>query len=257
MLPINDLNTFFAFLLVFVRCSAALGSSPLFGAQNTPIQVRVFTTVAISAAISMIVRPKIGPAPDDLGGLVLAVGLEAAAGLLIGYLLGLTLQFAQIAGAILDIQVGLSISQSLNPITGVSVSIISQFKYMLGMIIFLSINGHHLVVQAIIKSYNLTGTFNSGSRAKIFAGVMELLGHGFVIALQIAAPVLAVSLVVDAALGVMSKAVPQLQPIQIGMPAKIGLGLAALGFTLPGLVAGIQAGVEIASSQIGRIFGVS
>ena len=256
-LPVNDLNTFFAFMLVFIRCSAALMSSPMFGAQNTPVNVRIFTTVAISGALGMVVRPQIGPPPDDLGSLAIVVLTEAAAGILIGTLLGLTLQFAQIAGAFLDIQVGLSISQSLNPITGVSVTVISQFKYMLAMIVFLSLNGHHLVIQAIVKSYTFSSTFTSQSMERLFTGVMQLLSQGFVIALQIAAPVLAVSLVVDAALGVMSKAIPQLQPIQIGLPAKVGLGLAALSLTLPALVAGVSTGVESASYQLGRIFGVS
>ena len=79
MPPLNDFQALYAFFIVFVRCSAAVLSSPLFGAQNTPVQIRVFTSLALSAALSMVVQAKIGPAPSDLGGMLMALLNEVGA----------------------------------------------------------------------------------------------------------------------------------------------------------------------------------
>ncbi len=255
MIP-NDLAALHAFFMVFIRCGAALMSSPFFGAQNMPVQVRIFSGLAIAGAISLVVKPTIGAVPADMGGLLTAAFMEAMAGVLIGTLLGFTLQMVQVAGTFLDMQIGLSISQTLNPVTGVQVTIIGQFKYMLSLIVFLSMDGHHYVVQALVKSYEATGTFGAGSMDAIYAGVLALLAQGMMVAMQIAAPVMGVSMIVDAALGVINKAVPQLQPIQVGMPAKLGLGLAAVGLTLPALVAAVHSGTERAAFMIGGVFGI-
>ena len=112
-----DGSLVFGFLLVFVRCSAMLLSSPVFGAQNTPVNVRILTTLAISGALTSVVRPALGPLPTDLPSLLIAVGTEAVAGLLLGSFMNLALQVGQIAGGVLDMQIGLGTSQVMNPVT--------------------------------------------------------------------------------------------------------------------------------------------
>jgi flagellar biosynthetic protein FliR len=118
-------------------------ASPIFGGPSTPVQIRVFTCVCIAGALTVVLQPKIGPAPPSITALTLAVAGEAVAGLLIGSLISLVLQAAQMAGSLLDLHVGLSMSQSLNPITGVPVTVIAQFKYMLAMVIFLKCPSFH------------------------------------------------------------------------------------------------------------------
>ena len=114
-----DAALMWAFLLVFVRCSAMLLSSPIFGAQSTPVQVRVFTTLAISACLTFAVGPKVGPLPSDAVTMAAGVAQEVAVGLLLGAFCNLVLQAVQMAGSFLDLQMGLSMSQALNPMTGV------------------------------------------------------------------------------------------------------------------------------------------
>ncbi len=131
------------------------------------------------------------------------------AGLLIGGLISLVLQAAQMAGAMLDLHVGLGMSQTLNPISGISVTVISQFKYMLGVVIFLSANAHHLMIQALVdKLQPYAPALTTAAMPAIQHSVIALLGAMCMLAVQIAAPVTAVSLVVDAALGLIAKAVP-------------------------------------------------
>jgi flagellar biosynthesis protein FliR len=243
----------FAFLLVFVRCSAMLLSSPVFGAQNTPLPIRILTTLAISAALTCAIQPHIGPLPKDLYSMGAAVAGEAVAGLLIGLFMQLALQAALMAGALLDTQIGLGMSQTLNPIAGVPISIIAQYKFMLAVVVFLSINGHHVMLEAFARSYELMPTVGAANIAHLQEGYLGLLGQVSLLSLTIAAPVLAVSLVVDAALGVVSKAVPQMQAIMVGLPAKLIMGMTALSLALPALASGVQVGVEQASDALFRV----
>lgn len=248
-----DYATLHAALLVFVRISAALMSAPGFGSKSLPVNIRIMVGVALAGALTAMLRPKVAPVPADLGVLVLQVGTEAASGLLIGYAMSLAVEAATIAGNFLDAQIGLSMSQILNPVDGVPTSIIGQVKSMLALVVFLTLDAHHIVLGAIVRSYDAPPP-SLDSLPAILHGVQGLLVMAFSVSLQIAAPALGVSLIVDAALALLSRAVPQLQPLQIGMPAKIAAGLLAVTFALPTLVGGVSYGVDAAAQTLGRIF---
>jgi flagellar biosynthetic protein FliR len=120
--------------------------------------------------------------------------------------------------------------------------------------IFLSMDGHHMVIRAIVQSYKVAPTLTVSDMGILQSGVVHLLGNFMLLAIQIAAPVLGVSIIIDAALGLMAKALPQLQPIQIGAPAKLALGMASVSLCLPGLVVATQNGVGQSMDLIGRVF---
>lgn len=249
-----DSATLFAFTLVFIRCSAMLLASPVFGSQSTPAHVRIFIMFAISASLTCVVKPHIGPLPGDLWTLAGAGLREALSGLLIGGLIALVVQAAEIAGAILDVQMGLGISQVLNPVSGISVTILSQFKFMLATVVFLCANGHHRMIEAFVSSYSTMPGLGLQSMPAIKDTFLSLLGTTFLLALQIATPVLAVTLVVDAALGLVNKAVPQMQVLLVGAPAKATIGMMTVGLALPALAAAVTAGVGTATDAITHLF---
>lgn len=251
-----DSALLFAFLLVFVRCSAMLLVSPVFGAQNTPLQVRIFTTLAISGALTIALKPAIGPVPADLYAFVAAILKEALAGLLIGTFMSLVLQAAQMGGAIIDMQMGLGLSQELNPLTGVPATVISQFKYMLALVIFLSMNCHHQMIVAFARSYETMPPLNYEVLPTVKTGIVSLVGELSLLAIQMAAPVMAVSLIVDAGLGIVNKAVPQVQAMLVGLPAKVILGMVALSLGLPAITSSISNGVGVALRGLSHATGV-
>lgn len=244
----------YGFLLVFVRASAMLLAAPIFGSAQLPVTVRTYTTLSIAAALTMVLRPDKHVVPPDLGAMVLALAGEAAAGLLLGMFVNLVLQGTQVAGALIDLQTGLSTSQVLNPISGVSVTVISQFKYMLAIVLFLVMNGHHRLIEAFAASYTTVPRLGTETLPNLLKNLTGLLSGTFVLALQIALPVVGVSLVVDAALGLVNKAVPQLNVIQVGLPAKLAVGLIVLGVSLPALGSGVLSGVEHGLDALGRVF---
>lgn len=249
-----DLAFLFSFGMVFIRCSAMLLSSPLFSSQSTPLQVRIFTTLAIAGALTTVVQPHLGQPPTDLYGLAAYALQEGVAGLLLGTFVSLAMQAAQIAGALMDTQLGLSLSQVLNPINGVPVTILSQFKYLLAVVVLLCVNGHHAMLQAFAASYSAMPTLSTASLSSVASGMTNMIGSVSLLAVQIAAPVLGVSIVIDAALGLISKAVPQMQVFLVGMPAKSALGLVAIGLTLPALASAVTTGVQLALQDVSGYF---
>lgn len=232
------------FFLVFSRCSAMLLASPVFGAQSTPVPVRVFTTLAISGAMTFAVGVHPVAVPSGLPELLSGVAQELVVGLIIGAFCNLVMHGVQIAGSFIDLQMGLSMSQTMNPATGVPVSVIGQFKYLLGIVLFLSMNGHHVMLKGFAASFDTVPAMGLATLPALNTSLVGTISDICLLALQIAAPVAAVGFVVDASLGIVNKAVPQMQAFMVGVPAKTLMGLLTLGLTLPTLATAIQHGIE-------------
>lgn len=240
------------FLLVFVRASAMLLASPLFGG-NVPAMLRAMTAAAIALATTPVAAGRT-PIPQDLYSLTIAVMHAALSGILIGLALHLVVYGAQMAGAFLDLSLGIGASQVLNPLTGGQVSILAQFKYMLVVVLLLSLNAHHLMIEAFAASLRMPGPAMEGLSG-MMESVVSLVGHATLIAVHMAAPVAAVTLVIDVAAGVIGKSVPQMQVFFLTIPAKVLLGLLALSLGLPAMLSVASSAVERAFEIVGRMLG--
>ncbi|MBX3120359.1 MAG: flagellar biosynthetic protein FliR [Fimbriimonadaceae bacterium] len=245
-----DAALFWAFIVVFIRCSAMLLVSPVLGGQQTPANIRVMISMALSAALVFVIQPTVGNVPQDIYTMVIAIAQEAVVGLMIGMFISMAFAAFQIAGSFLDMQVGLSSSQVMNPVSGIPSTLLSQFKYMLAMAIFLSIGGHQLLIRAFIKSYDVMPSMGALHMNAIESNVLQLLGQVLLLGIQIAAPVAAVGFIIDAALGFINKAVPQFPAMIVGMPAKIIMGLLTLSIALPAIVGGVQVSVDLATDAL-------
>lgn len=247
----SQTELFFAFLLIFVRCSGMLLASPVFGAHNTPVQIRIFTALALAGSLALMLKPELGPMPNNILDLGVKILHEAMAGLLIGGVMNLALQAAAMAGSIMDFQTGLASGHVINPVDGQSSTLLSQFKFMLATIIFLGMNGHHTMIQAFVASYRVMPNFDA---AVVQPSLINLLQATCLLAVQIATPVLGVSLVVDAAMGLVNRAVPQMPAMVIGMPAKIAVGLTTVAVGLPLLTSGVNSAVGFACDALVQMF---
>jgi len=194
--------------------------------------------------------------PSEMYLFVASVLKELLAGLLIGTFMSLVLLAAQMAGAIIDMDMGLSLSQEFSPLTGVSVTVVSQFKYMLALVLFLSMNCHHQMILAFARSYETMPALTYDSIPAVRSGIVSLVGSLSLLALQMAAPVIAVSMIVDAGLGMVNKAVPQIQAMLVGLPAKMILGMLALSLGLPAMATAISSGVNVAFVELAHATGM-
>ncbi|MCH8977795.1 MAG: flagellar biosynthetic protein FliR [Armatimonadetes bacterium] len=248
-----DSGLIVTFLSAFARCTAMLLSSPLFG-TNVPVKVRVQFSLVISMALVPVLREHVGAVPQDLIGLVLMVGRDVVIGLIIGGMIQLLMAGIQMAGAFLDIQIGIGMAQIFSPLLGITSSPISQFKFLLGLVILLLINGHHFMFQAFVHSYEMAGP-SLMRLGEMQTTLISFMGQVMLMAMQIAAPVAAVSVIIDVAAGLINKGVPQTQPFLLALPVKLMVGLLALSVGLPALVVATEAGLGFTISHMSKMLG--
>lgn len=249
-----DTTFILGFIAIFIRCSAMLMASPLYG-SGTPVTIRVFAAAIISLSLTPVIGPELNFEVGSLVELGMVMGREALFGLLIGLCMQFLLSAIQVAGSVSDMQMGLGSAMLFNPQIGGQSSPLGQFKFWLGLVMLLVMNAHHVMFQAFVASFQLQGSpMGPGGIDFVTAGT-TLLGQLFVLSIQIAAPIIAVTVVIDVAAGLINRAVPQTQPFLLALPAKLGLGLLALSLALPALVVAVQRGVELTFTQLGRMMG--
>jgi flagellar biosynthetic protein FliR len=248
-----DATLIITFLSAFTRCTAMVLASPLFG-TNVPVKVRVLFCMVLSLALVPVLREHTTTVPQEMIGLFMLIGKDVVVGLVIGGMIQLLLAGFQIAGAFLDIQIGVAAAQIFSPMLGTTSSPISQFKFLLGLVLLLIMDGHHFMFQAFVQSYEMVGP-SLERLQEMQTTLVSFMGQVSLMALQIAAPVAAVSIVVDAAAGLVNKAVPQTQPFLLALPAKLIVCVFALAFGLPAMVVATRAGVDFTFSHMSKMLG--
>jgi flagellar biosynthetic protein FliR len=212
--------------------------APVLGHRSVPLLHRA----GLALVLAMIVAPVVGPlslAPSsDAVAWVLAVAGEIAIGLAIGFVAHLAISAVQMAGELIGLEMGLSIATVFDPARGEQDTIVARFLYMVSLLLFLSLNGHHLLIRAVALSFQRIEPGTLFDRA-LAGGIVALGGKVIHAGLALAAPLLAVLVVVNVLLGLLGRAVPQSNVFMLGLPLSIGLGLFALYDELPAFMQGV------------------
>ena len=218
-------------LLVFVRVSIILVMIPVFSANQIPRLVRVGFAILVTIVIYPTV-PLMTPFKDlyGLGGAVLA---QLVIGTIFGYVSYLIFMGIQLAGEVLDIQVGFAIVNVINPFTQQNVSVLGEFVLVLATLLFLISDGHHLLLEGIGGSFNLLPLPWIGLSPQLFTSVIAFTSAAFLILFKIATPISLSLFVANVALGLMARVAPQMNVFIIGFPLQIGIGLIMLAVSLP------------------------
>lgn len=221
------------FLLIFVRMTGLFVVSPVFGRQNIPVYFKVgfsfLTAILISYTIPM---PDLGEYAS-LPAFILLIAREFLIGLVLGYISYLIITAIYLAGQMIDMHIGFGMVNVFDPMSNIQIPVTANFYFILTMLMFLAIDGHHLLIYTLTDSYvqlPLTSTLAVDQQMLDF--LLRLFTSVFVISFKIAAPVTAAVFIADVSLGVIAKAVPQVNVFVIGMPLKILLGLIVIFFTL-------------------------
>jgi flagellar biosynthesis protein FliR len=214
-------------MVSFVFSSAFLGSPSV----NPPIKI------LLSVVLAFIVFPLAKPAsldPKNLNDyLILLAGREVLIGLALGLLTRFFFFALSMAGELISLSIGLGSAQVYNPFMGQNGQVIEQFFSLTGMVVFLSLNGHHLFVTAIVQSFEVIPFASLGLQVGGLAEVTQKFQEIFVIMVQIASPVIATVFVVNLAMAIMGRAVPQLNVLVTSFPVTILIGLTVLIVSLP------------------------
>lgn len=221
------------FLLVFARMGAFAAVTPVFGGQYAPGTVKA----GVAFVVSLILLPNIEPPRlDPTGGLLgfaLAVGREVGVGLMMGLVCSMVLQVFNIIGQLFDLHVGFIMSSIFDPVMGGQVTLTAKFLYLLGIVLFFILDGHHMLLAGMAKSFQilpLDSAVFSGSGALV---LIKAFARMVTVAVQIAAPFIAVMLIIDVCLGLLGRTAPQMNIFMLGFPIKIGVGILTLAVMVP------------------------
>ncbi len=221
------------FLMVLMRVGGMMFTAPLFSHRNIPPMAKI----GLIGIFSLVLVPVIpSPPPEllnDLGSVIGVVAKELVAGLLMGFMATTIMIGIQVAGELVAFQMGFAIVQALDPSSSSNVSIISEFQFIMAILIFLAIDGHHLLINAVAGSFQVIPpgmiNFSSASVEVAIRFCINVLAIG----LKIGAPVIVTLFLTDVALGIMARTVPQMNVFIVGMPLKIGTGFLILAASFP------------------------
>jgi len=221
---------FQVFLLIMMRMNSMFIIAPFFSSGVIPFKIKALLSFLITLIIFPVIAKQGYTIPGDMGGYYLLILKEVLIGLYIGFLVSLIFTAFQLAGEYYSVLVGFGISEVIDPLAQVSVPLIGQLKNLIGLLIFLVINGHHFLIKAIYRSYELVPiiAFEKTASAGLLKFVVYSMGGMFVIALKIALPVLATILLVEVSLGILAKAAPQMNILMLGFPVKIAVAFGVL-----------------------------
>lgn len=241
-LPFLSADHLEAFVLVLLRVSAMITVIPVISENTVPLRVKAGLSIMVSLIVFPLVVSQMPPTKNFhfLELIFLMIG-EVLIGVTIGFVARLVFAAIQMAGDIIGFQMGFAVANVIDPMSAQMVSIITQLQYLIAMLVFLTVNAHHLFFQAIVQSYVLIAPLSFHFSGQLMQFIFDVSREMFVIALKIAAPIMAVMLFTNVALGVVARTVPQMNIFIVGFPLQISLGLIFLGLTAPLFVRMTQA----------------
>ncbi|MDZ5781824.1 flagellar biosynthetic protein FliR [Marinococcus luteus] len=229
-----------AFSLVLVRVLAFFTTMPLFSYRTIPNQFKVglafFLALAIFPALD-------APLMTVDGEYILLLLKEVMLGLAIGLIATIMLYAVQTAGMFLDISFGFLVANVVDPQTGAQSPLFGGYFYAFALLMLLTVNGHHLLLDGIYYSYSFVPIDQTGlafGDEAVVTHVAEAFNQMFILAFQLAFPLVGSLFLVDLALGIMARAVPQMNVFVVGLPLKIAAGLPLLVVAIPGMFLAIQ-----------------
>ncbi len=218
------------------RLIGLVALAPGFSGASVPPQVRVALAVGLAMAMGpLIASPDPALLELPVGGYLWLLLGELVLGAVIGFCLSCLLEAARFAGELVDLQIGFRAGELYDPLVGGGSSILGRLWYLAAVVFFFQVDGHHWLMAGLARSYAAcpVGELVFQRQLGLLAGQMLLAS--FALALRLAAPLVASLILADVTLGLVSRGMPQMNILLVGMPAKIIVGLAALAICSPAM----------------------
>jgi flagellar biosynthetic protein FliR len=222
-----------AFVLILMRSAGIFLTAPVFASRNIPVSVKASWVLLVSFLIFPVVDFKTVPLPM----VGLPLGLAVIRELLIGFSIGmgatLILTGIQLAGQIVDIQMGLGMVNIIDPVTSTQISVMGQYFYLIATLVFLAVDGHHILIRAVVDSFGIIPLGQAHFSQALGTKMMNLFSQVFFIAFRIGAPIIGALFITNMALGIVARTVPQMNVFIVGMPLNLAVGflMAALSMS--------------------------
>ncbi|UCC43414.1 MAG: flagellar biosynthetic protein FliR [Candidatus Zixiibacteriota bacterium] len=244
------------FLLILLRASGLFVISPILSHRSVPRMAKAGLVLLFSIIlVSVLPDPNLAEVrslPELLG----IAFREVFIGAIIGFTFALLFYAVHGAGSLVGYQIGFAMALVLDPTSKTQQSVMSQLWYVVATLIFLTINGHHMIISAFADSYTVMPPGHvvvAGSAGEL---VIKYSFYVFTLALKLVAPVTVTLFLTDVALGIVAKMMPTMNVFIVGFPLKIGTGLVILAFSLPIFSYVLQRATGYLDGQLGSFLGV-
>jgi flagellar biosynthetic protein FliR len=223
----------YGLLLLLIRTSALVVTSPLLGHRGIPALTKVGFSVVLALVLLPLEQENLPPPPDTSARLIEQVARETLFGLALGLAMNIVFVGLQMASHIVSLQMGFGLGQVIDPVSGAQSAVMDQFYVLLITLIFFVTNGHHTVIQVLAETVRAVppGSFDPFTATS--TGVPAVMAGLLVTAIRIAMPVMAALFLADLGLGFVARTVPQTNVLVVGMPIKLGIGMLVVAAALP------------------------
>ncbi|MES2754237.1 MAG: flagellar biosynthetic protein FliR [Pseudomonadota bacterium] len=223
-----------ALMFVMVRISAAFIAAPVFGAVAVPVLVRVTLAGAIGFLV-LAAHPVVPPAQVFGLATILAIGSEALVGAALGFVLQIAFAAPLIASEVIGGSMGIGFANTVDPVNARSSPALGSFMTILLTLLFLSVDGHLILVDLIVKSYDALPPGQAWLGAERLKAIAFFGGYAFLAGLLLALPVGFLLLCLNLAVGMLSRSAPALNLFAVGLPASLAVGVVALAIAFPAM----------------------
>jgi flagellar biosynthetic protein FliR len=222
----------FPFFLVFIRLGAAIMIFPGLSDPSISPRIRILLALTASLVLFPAVYAKMPPLPSQASQLVFLVVVEVMIGLLMAMGARLFIGVMNVAGDVMSFMSGFQAATLFDPRSGSASTAPAAFLIMIATVLVFALDFHHVMIKAVIGSYDVLPPGALPQAADSAAAVVRLIGNMYVVGLKIAAPVMVIGFLTYAGFGILNRMVPSVQAFFIALPLTITLALFALGVTL-------------------------
>ena len=227
------LSQFHILLLILLRVSAVLIAAPIFGHRSFLSPGKIGLAFMVTLIVFPIVAERGFEVPEGIFTYVFMMISEVIMGLILGFIVLLVFVGIQFAGQLAGLQMGFGIVNVIDPQSSNQISILGQFLNILAILILLSLNGHHVILNGLLHSFDVVPLGGVTLPEAVMVKLIALCAQIFVVAVKISAPILVALFLVSVAMGILARTVPQMNVFIVGFPLQIGVGMTALSLSLP------------------------
>lgn len=225
-------------VLVFARVAAAMMLLPGIGETFVAPRIRLLFSAVLALAVAPVIGPQLPPEPASSGGLLVLVLGEVLIGIYFGLVARILLLTIDTAGRVISFSTGLAGATIFNPSITEQGTAIGLLLTMLAILLLFITDLHHLVIRAVVESYEVFRPGGPLMLADLSQAITELVASSFKVAVQLSAPFYVLGLLFFVCLGVLARLMPQLQIFFIGVPIQIYVGMLVLATILGALMTG-------------------
>jgi flagellar biosynthetic protein FliR len=228
-----------ALLWPLLRVLGLVFAEPILGNSNVPVRVKVGLALLITMLLAPVLPPLPRADPASAAGLLIAAQ-QLVIGLAIGFTLRIALTAVETAGQLAGLQMGLGFAVFFDPQSAAQTAVVGQFLGLFAILIFLAIDGHLMVLTALSESFTTLPIGAHAMSGNGFRMLIEWGGEIFRTGLIISLPIVAALLIANVAVGIMTRAAPQLNIFAVGFPLTLAVGFFALWLAVPFIAPAIQ-----------------